>query len=86
MTEHFVRPIIIYNYLLFMLQVRDSFMRQFVFELGDDENEGVKKVTEVFDSKVVYRKQRPIKLLNNLPKVRHVNTDLRKAAITYIIK
>ncbi|XP_054265506.1 sodium leak channel NALCN isoform X2 [Macrosteles quadrilineatus] len=66
-------------------KVRDSFMRQFVFELGDDENEGVKKIIEVFDSKVVYRKQRPIKLLNNLPKVRHVNTDLRKAAITYII-
>lgn len=71
---------------MFIFKVRDSFMRQFVFELGDDENEGVKKITEIFDSKVVYRKQRPIKLLNNLPKVRHVNTDLRKAAITYIIK
>ncbi|KAG8306969.1 hypothetical protein J6590_034514 [Homalodisca vitripennis] len=67
------------------MKVRDSFMRQFVFELGDDENEGVKKIIEVFDSKVVYRKQRPIKLLSNLPKVRHVNTDLRKAAITFII-
>lgn len=61
-------------------------MRQFVFELGDEDSEGMKKIIEIFDSKVVYRKQRPIKLLSNLPKVRHVNTDLRKAAIIYIIK
>lgn len=61
-------------------------MRQFVYEMEEDENEGVKRVCEVFDSKVVYRKQRPVKLLSNLPKVRNVSTDLRKAAIAYIIK
>ncbi|XP_048514061.1 sodium leak channel NALCN isoform X5 [Athalia rosae] len=66
-------------------KVRESFMRQFIFEVEDDENEGVKKVNETFDSKMVYRKQRPVKILNNPPKVRNIVTNLRKAAITYII-
>lgn len=62
-------------------------MRQFIFEVEDDETaEGVKKVNETFDSKMVYRKQRPVKILNNPPKVRSIVTNLRKAAITYIIK
>ena len=61
-------------------------MRQFVFEVEDDENEGIKKVNETFDSKMVYRKQRPVQLLNKPPKVRTVETSLKKAAVTYIIK
>lgn len=61
-------------------------MRQFVFEMETEENEGVKKINETFDSKMIYRKQRPVKILNNPPKVRNVVTSLKKAAIIYIIK
>ncbi|KAL1109977.1 hypothetical protein AAG570_014086 [Ranatra chinensis] len=67
-----------------MPKVRESFMRQFVLEEEDD-NEGVKKIYETYDSKVVYRKQRSVKLLSNLPKVRYISSDLRKAAISNII-
>lgn len=66
-------------------------MRQFVYEVEDDrrkkeENEGGKKFNETFDSKMVYRKQRPVKILNDLPKVRNVVTSLKTAAVIYIIK
>lgn len=61
-------------------------MRQFVFEMENDENETVKKINETFDSKVIYRKQRPVKILNNPPKVRNVVINLKKAAVSYIIK
>lgn len=61
-------------------------MRQFVFEMETEENEGVKKINETFDSKMIYRKQRPVKILNNPPKVRNVATNLKKAAVIYIIK
>ncbi|KAJ9587593.1 hypothetical protein L9F63_018975, partial [Diploptera punctata] len=66
-------------------KVRESFMRQFVYEVEDDETEGVKRVNEVFDSKIVYRKQKPVKILTNPPKVRNISTNLRKAAIQHII-
>jgi hypothetical protein len=61
-------------------------MRQFVYEAEEDETEGVKKVNEVFNSKIVYRKQKPVKILTDPPKVRNISTNLRKAAIQYIIK
>lgn len=61
-------------------------MRQFVYEVEDEENEGTKKISETFDSKMVYRKHRPVKILNDPPKVRNVVTPLKKAAVTYIIK
>lgn len=67
-------------------QVRESFMRQFVYEVEDDENEGIKRISETFDSKMVYRKQRPVQILNKPPKVRTVETSFKKAAVTYIIK
>lgn len=69
-------------------KVRESFMRQFVYETEDDENSeaGIKKVEEVFDSKIIYRKQKPLKILNDLPKVRVVNTKLKKTSISHIIK
>lgn len=69
-------------------KVRESFMRQFVYETEDDENSeaGIKKVEEVFDSKIIYRKQKPLKILNDLPKVRAVNTKLKKTSISHIIK
>lgn len=61
-------------------------MRQFVLEVEEDENDSLKKICEPYDTKIVYRKQRSIKLLNPLVKVRYISTDLRKAAITNIIK
>lgn len=64
-------------------------MRQFVYETEDDENSenSVKKISEeVFDSKIIYRKQKPLKILNNLPKVRVVNSKLKRASIAHIIK
>ncbi|XP_060826169.1 sodium leak channel NALCN isoform X6 [Bombus pascuorum] len=66
-------------------KVRESFMRQFVFEMETEENEGVKKINETFDSKMIYKKQRPVKILNNPPKVRNVVTNLKKKAVIYII-
>lgn len=66
-------------------KVRESFMRQFVYEVEEDETEVVKKVNEVFDSKIVYRKHKPVKILTNPPKVRNVSTNLRKAAVQYIV-
>ncbi|XP_011260047.1 sodium leak channel non-selective protein [Camponotus floridanus] len=66
-------------------KVRESFMRQFVIEVEDEENEIAKRINETFDSKIVYRKQRPVKILNNPPKVRSVVTNLKKAAVIYII-
>ncbi|XP_023021091.2 sodium leak channel non-selective protein na isoform X2 [Leptinotarsa decemlineata] len=69
-------------------KVRESFMRQFVSETEDDENSegGIKKISEeVFDSKIIYRKQKPLKILNNLPKVRVVNLKLKKTAVAHII-
>ncbi|RZF45942.1 hypothetical protein LSTR_LSTR008319 [Laodelphax striatellus] len=66
-------------------KVRESFMRQFVYEMEDEDNENAKKIYDVCASKITYRKQRSIKLLNNMPKIRHVTTELRKASITYII-
>lgn len=63
-------------------------MRQFVYEVEDEDSiDGVcKRVSETWDSKMVYRKQKPVKLLNDTPKVRTISTALRKAAITHIIK
>nr|XP_022905001.1 sodium leak channel non-selective protein [Onthophagus taurus] len=69
-------------------KVRESFMRQFVCETEDDENsEGsVKKISEeIFDTKVMYRKQKPLKILNNVPKVRVGHPKLKKTAIAHII-
>lgn len=64
-------------------------MRQFVYETEDDENVegGVKKITEeTYDTKVIYRKQKPLKILNDLPKVRTVNSKLKKTSVAQIIK
>lgn len=73
----------------FMLpNVRESFMRQFVYEMEEDEfsETSLKKVSEVFDSKIVYRKKKPVQILTDPPKVRTISNDLRKAAVNYIIK
>lgn len=71
-------------------KVRESFMRQFVYETEDDENNGeggIKKLSEeIYDSKVIYRKKKPLKVLINLPKVRVVNIKLKRASVAHIIK
>lgn len=85
-TCHYVKNCIDVQYGLISYQVRESFMRQFVYEVEDDENEGIKRLHETFDSKMVYRKQRPVQILNKPPKVRTVETNLKKAAVNYIIK
>lgn len=64
-------------------------MRQFVYEMEDDESNegGLKKISEeIFDSKIIYRKQKPIRTLNYLPKVRTVNNKYKKCSIVHIIK
>lgn len=64
-------------------------MRQFVYETEDDEGSegGIKKLNEeIFDSKIIYRKQKPIRVLNTLPKVRMVNSKLKKISVAHIIK
>lgn len=64
-------------------------MRQFVYETEEDENPEsyMKKISqEVFDSKIPYRKQKPLKILNILPKVRSSNSKLKKTSIIQIIK
>ncbi|EEZ98774.1 sodium leak channel NALCN [Tribolium castaneum] len=69
-------------------KVRESFMRQFVYETEEDENSegGIKKLSEeTYDSKIIYRKQKPLKVLNNLPKVRVENIKLKKTSVSFII-
>ncbi|CAH1155079.1 unnamed protein product [Phaedon cochleariae] len=69
-------------------KVRESFMRQFVYETEEDENSesGLKKISEeVFDSKIIYRKQKPLRILNDLAKVRVVNLKLKKTSVAHII-
>lgn len=64
-------------------------MRQFVYETEDDENSesGVKKINEeTYNAKIIYRKQKPLSILNNLPKVRVVNSKLKKISVAHIIK
>lgn len=63
-------------------------MRQFVFEVEDEESADAinkKMGADMFETKVVYRKQKPFKMINQLPKVRSAPTKLRKAVITHII-
>ncbi|CAG9857935.1 unnamed protein product [Phyllotreta striolata] len=70
-------------------KIRESFMRQFVHETENDDGAsegGVKKLCEeVFDTKVIYRKQKPLKILNDLTKVRVVNLKLKKTAVAQIV-
>ncbi|CAH1967574.1 unnamed protein product [Acanthoscelides obtectus] len=69
-------------------KVRESFMRQFVYENEEEDTAeiSIKKANEdVFDTKVIYRKQKPLKVLNELPKVRVATTKLKKTAVSQII-
>ncbi|XP_058821851.1 sodium leak channel NALCN isoform X1 [Topomyia yanbarensis] len=70
-------------------KVRESFMKQFVIEMEPEDpsySEGYKRpVSECWESKVVYRKQKPVNVMNKTAKVRSVGSSLRKMAITHII-
>lgn len=71
-------------------KVRESFMKQFVIELESDDPSMIESckrpISECWESNVVFRKQKPVRIMNKTPKVRSVGSSLRKLAITHIIK
>ncbi|XP_071451143.1 sodium leak channel NALCN [Hetaerina americana] len=72
----------------FLPKVRESFMRQFVYDRGDAGSDGGSPGGGggILEGKVVFRKQKPLRLLNDTPKVRvSLGSDVRKTAISYII-
>uniref|UniRef100_A0A1I8PTZ5 Sodium leak channel NALCN n=1 Tax=Stomoxys calcitrans TaxID=35570 RepID=A0A1I8PTZ5_STOCA len=69
-------------------KVRESFMKQFVIELETDDPsmESCKRpMSEYWESKMVFRKQKPVRIMNKTAKVRSAGSSLRKLAITHII-
>lgn len=75
----------------FMLpKVRESFMKHFVIELETDDPSMVENckrpMSECWESNVVFRKQKPVRIMNKTAKVRAAGSSLRKLAITHIIK
>lgn len=61
-------------------------MRQFVLDKCEEEaSENVTKTSEIIKPPMT-RKQHPMRLLSNPPKVRTVTPDYRKAIISNIIK
>lgn len=63
-------------------------MRQFVFDKSDEETslENINKTTEATKPSLITRRQHPMRLLSNPPKVRTVTPESRKAIISNIIK
>lgn len=63
-------------------------MRQFVLDKSDEEttSESINKASEVIKPPLVTRKQHPMRLLSNPPKVRTVTPEIRKSIISNIIK
>jgi hypothetical protein len=70
-------------------KVRESFMKQFVIDMDVDDpsfSEGYKRpISECWESNVMFKKQRPVKMINKTRKVRTIGSSLRKSAITHII-
>lgn len=73
-------------------KVRESFMKQFVVIESDvddpsmaDMGMDVHQISECWETNVVFRKQKPVRIMNKTPKVRTVGSSLRKLAITHII-
>lgn len=72
-------------------KVRESFMKQFVVIDSDmddstlDMGMDIHQMPECWETNVVFRKQKPIRIMNKTPKVRTVGSSLRKLAITHII-
>ncbi|XP_026848294.1 sodium leak channel non-selective protein [Drosophila persimilis] len=74
----------------FMLpKVRESFMKHFVIELETEDPSLVENckrpMSECWESNVVFRKQKPVRIMNKTAKVRAAGSSLRKLAITHII-
>lgn len=63
-------------------------MRQFVLDRNDEEtsSENINKISEVVTPPSMTRKQHPMQLLSNPPKVRTVTPESRKEIISNIIK
>lgn len=63
-------------------------MKHFVIDTDlDDYNEGYKRTyTESWETNVLFRKPKPVPIMNRTAKVRTVSTNLRRQAITAIIK
>lgn len=73
-------------------KVRESFMKQFIIEFENDADQSSmmenckNPISECWESNVMYRKQKPVNIMNKTAKVRSVGSTLRKLAITHIIK
>jgi len=63
-------------------------MRQFVLDKSDEEtsSDTINKSNEVIKPPLITRKQHPMRLLSNPPKVRIVTPEIRKSIISNIIK
>jgi len=63
-------------------------MRQFVLDKSDEEisTDSINKTNEVVKPPLMTRKQHPMRLLSNPPKVRIVTPEIRKSIISNIIK
>ncbi|XP_046463268.1 sodium leak channel non-selective protein-like isoform X3 [Daphnia pulex] len=68
-------------------KVRDSFVRQFMLETGDDEDLPIDKSGDDSkgNSKVLYRKKQPLRLLNSVISTYVTGTNQKQNAITGII-
>lgn len=82
--------ILVFFYNFTWLQVRDSFVRQFMLETGDDEDNLVSKSSgdddNKINSKMLYRKKQPLRLLNSVNCTCINGTVQKQNAITAIIK
>lgn len=65
-------------------------MKHFVIDSDLDDpmySEGYKRTySECWETNLVFRKQKPVSIMNRTAKVRTVGTNLRRQAITHIIK
>lgn len=65
-------------------------MKHFVIDTELDDpmySEGYKRAySECWETNVVFRKQKPVPIMNKTAKVRSVGTNLRRQAIIHIIK
>ncbi|XP_063698698.1 sodium leak channel NALCN isoform X3 [Culicoides brevitarsis] len=70
-------------------KVRESFMKHFVLDTDLDDPlyaEGYKRgYSECWETNVVFRKQKPVQIMNRTAKLRSVSTNLRRQAIMHII-
>ena len=85
----FINILMVKHYFFFFSwKVRDSFVRQFMLEMGEDEDIPTDKGGEdgKSNNKVLYRKKQPLRLLNTVICTCVSGTDQKQSAITGIIK